>query len=1462
MRPNKKVLSILLALTMLAAVIYPALAGTLTVTPAKPAYTGGETVTVAAEVYEGGTKVTSGIEWSYLDKDQARRNLSGDGDTIRFTVPVNNTDATVASVVYAVYKGQEQWAAVSIEPGQEKITITADKTAIVVKEIIKLTAEVKDKNGDPMPDGRVNWESSAPGTAKVNEGGCVTGVAAGTAAITASLQSAPEVKAQIEITVGAGELPPLKLVALNPPDGARCVAADAEISLVFNQPVAFSDGGGKVQADLIYDDDYDGELDGDCMGYGDNTKHRLVFSEVDPGKVVVQLFDAGGKAMQLEDNHCYEVGVVKNWIKAKEGGALFDTDIVWRFDTRPLGPVPYRLIIDRINTSRLNVGATLQMAALVKDVDGQVIPGYKVNWKTNQPESATVDENGLVRAISPGLVTISASADKCPNVKHNGYRIEVRANFTRQLMPKWTYNISGNQPSSAGHPAVGADGSTYTMLAPNYKTDKNYKILALDPGGTVKENFISPVITMPPVAARVNGRECLLTARDNTFLALTPETGAVLWQVELDAKIGTMAAVGKNGNIFVGCIDGRLYAVNSEVGRYLWKFDAEGQIIKCGATGEGPDSTPTVDGAGNVYVVSGNTLWVVDGNTGGLLWKFANPKHEKINCQAAVGSDGTVYIYDYPMSRDIAKTIYALTPPAAAGGEAAVRWSKNYNYVGLRTPFIDRDGGVYFQIVKDAGAPVKFVKLDPGSVEIIEEHPFSAQYARLGPDGCLYTDKAIYDISRAPIAYYDDYRNNLPYFQYIGLALDAGGTLYRLRISTGKAVGLEAASLYDMSNSVITDLKVSQEDIILYPGETRRVKAEVLDQNGLVLPALELQWQSSDLTVARVGAADGLITALKKVGEATVTVKVKDKLELSREIKIRVLAAPVPQRMVFVVDDGKYPDQLDQRQPAGEKVTGYVGESLSPVVTVFIEDQNGKFVRKQPVKWSLADPGLADMLNYEGGGGDYYIRYNAVLVGKKAGTTTLTASLVNYPQIQCSLEIEVLPAQHQVLWSVPLEGHWGQQRAYHVMGPDGEIFYVNDNKLRAVRKDTGAPLWVADPGGYFGIRISPPQLDAGGTIYVHGTDSTAVVAVSPGDGSVIWSFVRGTDPVKHLKIAPDCLYALTGSGDLYRLDKGDGRPLWDSPLNVSKDSGGLAVSEAGRLYLAEAGAVYEIGAGKEKNLLYNDAAGAALRLEEVTAAGDLIVQRELAGKYSLLSLSPGGTVNWTYDRLKGRVFLSCDRAGAVYAVSCTKEYLEDLYFLNADGTEKTVTTLADKSSRGVYKPVIGRDGLVYIAIGHINVVDGRSGELQWKAGLWNWGLISPDTITVDEDGVVYATMAASGLVALKGVAQTMPAGLQLSVGGGKDLRPDSLRDLTVKVTNNQAAEQEILLLIGLCDGQSDSFVSYASFTDTLAAGAAGTYSGGVTIPAAESCRVRVQVLDNKTPDKTLLREVILPVVRP
>ena len=59
----------------------------------------------------------------------------------------------------------------------------------------------------------------------------------------------------------------------------------------------------------------------------------------------------------------------------------------------------------------LSVGETLQMNAVVRDADGNVLEGRYVTWSSSDSQVAAVDNHGVVSASAPGTAVITASSE-------------------------------------------------------------------------------------------------------------------------------------------------------------------------------------------------------------------------------------------------------------------------------------------------------------------------------------------------------------------------------------------------------------------------------------------------------------------------------------------------------------------------------------------------------------------------------------------------------------------------------------------------------------------------------------------------------------------------------------------------------------------------------------------------------------------------------------------------------------------------------------------------------------------------------------------------------------------------------------------------------------------------------------------------------------------------------------------
>jgi hypothetical protein len=109
------------------------------------------------------------------------------------------------------------------------------------------------------------------------------------------------------------------------------------------------------------------------------------------------------------------------------------------------------------NTASLQVNGTQQLTTTARDASGNVLTGRSVTWSTANPAVATVSTNGLVTAVAPGSVAISARIDNATA----SASINVAAAATCGVPNlSGTITVSGVMPPS---------GCNYTYISNNAK---------------------------------------------------------------------------------------------------------------------------------------------------------------------------------------------------------------------------------------------------------------------------------------------------------------------------------------------------------------------------------------------------------------------------------------------------------------------------------------------------------------------------------------------------------------------------------------------------------------------------------------------------------------------------------------------------------------------------------------------------------------------------------------------------------------------------------------------------------------------------------------------------------------------------------------------------------------------------------------------------------------------------------
>ncbi len=107
------------------------------------------------------------------------------------------------------------------------VTVSPATASVAVGATVQLTATTKDANGNVLTGRTITWSSSATGMATANSSGLVSGVAAGSATITATSEGK---SGTATITVTAATPPPVATVTVSPASASVAVGSTVQLT--------------------------------------------------------------------------------------------------------------------------------------------------------------------------------------------------------------------------------------------------------------------------------------------------------------------------------------------------------------------------------------------------------------------------------------------------------------------------------------------------------------------------------------------------------------------------------------------------------------------------------------------------------------------------------------------------------------------------------------------------------------------------------------------------------------------------------------------------------------------------------------------------------------------------------------------------------------------------------------------------------------------------------------------------------------------------------------------------------------------------------------------------------------------------------------------------------------------------------------------------------------------------------
>jgi uncharacterized protein YjdB len=351
----------------------------VTVTPAVDSVVVTQTLQLTAVAKDGSGTTLPGRVVAWSSSDPARATVSSTG----LVTGVLPGDVTIS----AAAEGKTGTASVRVRPKPVgAVTIAPTQFSVEVGQTRQLTVQVTDDQGNVLSGRPVSFSTNGPLIAAVSATGLVTAVAPGSATITATSEGKT---GTAEVTVTAVPV-------------ATVVVTPAQSTLAVGQTVALTatarDAAGNV-------------LPGRAVSW---TSGAPSVATVSPTGATATVTAVGAGAGVL----------IIATIDGRTGSASVTVRQVSNVTVTP-------------SSNAIFVLWTRQLTATPRDAAGNAISGLTPTWSTSAPTIASVNSQGLVAGIAPGLATITAAFGSATGT----------ATATVQLAPVASVTVTPNPTS-------------------------------------------------------------------------------------------------------------------------------------------------------------------------------------------------------------------------------------------------------------------------------------------------------------------------------------------------------------------------------------------------------------------------------------------------------------------------------------------------------------------------------------------------------------------------------------------------------------------------------------------------------------------------------------------------------------------------------------------------------------------------------------------------------------------------------------------------------------------------------------------------------------------------------------------------------------------------------------------------------------------------------------------------------
>src|SRR6266699_1844702 len=329
----------------------PTAVASVTVSPATASIWVGQTLQLTATPKDsvGGTLIGRTVTWTSSNTSVATVSSSG----------LVTSGMVGTATITAASEGKAGGAALTVTSVPvASVALSPATASIRVGQTVQLSATPKDSTGSTLTGRTVTWGSGDTTVARVSTSGLVTGVAQGSATITATSEGKTSTAAITVTTV------PVASVAVSP------TTASIEV-------------GQTVQLAAMPKDSAGAALTGRTVTWtSSNTSVATVSSS--------GLVTGSGAG----------TATITATSEGKTGSAAVT-----------VAPVPVASVALSPATASIQVGQTVQLTATPKDSTGSTLTGRTVTWGSGDTTVARVSPSGLVTGVAQGSATITATSE-------------------------------------------------------------------------------------------------------------------------------------------------------------------------------------------------------------------------------------------------------------------------------------------------------------------------------------------------------------------------------------------------------------------------------------------------------------------------------------------------------------------------------------------------------------------------------------------------------------------------------------------------------------------------------------------------------------------------------------------------------------------------------------------------------------------------------------------------------------------------------------------------------------------------------------------------------------------------------------------------------------------------------------------------------------------------------------------